>query len=210
MRVGIYPIVISLISIRYSMGEMGGGKVMPKKVAVNKEPVKKEAVKKEVVKKEAVKKEAVKKAPVKKEPTKKEQVKKETAKKEPVKKEIVKKEAVKKEIAKKEKASKDTMEKEIVRKEDPRNLFEIQETEVVNNRYMRSPSAREGRNGMTRVSREEISDKINEAIDVLGASKRSVSVDKLRRAEDEIDKALRILLRAQREINSRRTWYISE
>lgn len=63
---------------------------------------------------------------------------------------------------------------------------------------------------MTRVSREEISDKINEAIDVLGASKRSVSADKLRRAEEEIDKALRILLRAQREINTRRNWYITE
>ena len=118
------------------------------------------------------------------------------------KKVIVKKGIVKKEIVK----------KEIVKKKIPTKEIDIEivEEEIVNKDMMKSPSPREGGNNMTRVSREEISDKINEAIDVLGASKRSVSADKLRRAEEEIDKALRILLRAQREINTRRNWYITE
>ncbi|KRF43876.1 hypothetical protein [Paenibacillus sp. Soil787] len=183
---------------------------MPKKVVVNKEPAKKAPAKQEAVKKAPAKQEAVKKAPAKQEAVKKAPTKQEAVKKAPVKKELAKKEPVKKEPAKQEKVIKETMKKEIVRNEFPRNLFEMQETEIVNNRYMRSPSAREGRNGMTRVSREEISDKINEAIDALGASKRNVTADKLRRAEEEIDRALRILLKAQREITARRSWYISE
>ncbi|KQX46684.1 MULTISPECIES: hypothetical protein [unclassified Paenibacillus] len=100
--------------------------------------------------------------------------------------------------------------KEPVKKDILKKVIEMPEKEIVNKKMMKSTSAREGRNGMTRVSREEISEKINEAIDALGASKRSVSADKLRRAEEEIDKALRILLRAQREISTRRNWYISE
>ena len=116
----------------------------------------------------------------------------------------------KKVIVKKETVKKGIVKKEIVKKKIPKKEIEIVEEEILNNDMMKSPSAREGKNGMTRVSREEISDKINEAIDVLGASKRSVSADKLRRAEEEIDKALRILLRAQREINTRRNWYITE
>ncbi|WP_164826765.1 hypothetical protein [Paenibacillus alginolyticus] len=165
------------------------------------------AAKKESAKNAPVKKEAVKKEPVKKEAAKKEPVKKEAVKKEAAKKEPVKKEAVKKEAMKKEKVIKETTKREVV---NPRNLFEMQETETENRYIMRSPSTREGRNGVTRVSREEINDKINEAIDVLGTSKRNVSSDKLRRADEEIDRALRILIKAQREINSRRNWYISE
>ncbi|NRF92415.1 hypothetical protein HQN89_15510 [Paenibacillus frigoriresistens] len=164
----------------------------------------------------AAKKEPAKNAPVKKEAAKKEQVKKEAVRKEQVKKEAVKKEPVKIEAAKKEKVIKETKKEKVIKETtkrevvNPRNLFEMQETETENRYIMRSPSTREGRNGVTRVSREEINDKINEAIDVLGTSKRNVSSDKLRRADEEIDRALRILIKAQREINSRRNWYISE
>ncbi|WP_261301405.1 hypothetical protein [Paenibacillus andongensis] len=136
-------------------------------------------------------------------------VKKELMKKEPVKKAPMKQEKAKKAPVKKEMVNKEILKQEKVMQEFPSNIFEMQETEVVHN-YMKSPSTREGRNGMTRVSREEINDKINEAIDALGASKRSVSADKLRRADEEIEKALRILLRAQGEINTRRNWYITE
>lgn len=118
----------------------------------------------------------------------------------------------KKVIAKKGIVKKKRVKKVVVKKEIPKKEIDIEivEEEIVSKELMKSTSAREGKNGMTRVSREEIIDKINEAIDVLGASKRSVTADKLRRAEEEIDKALRILLRAQREINTRRSWYISE
>jgi hypothetical protein len=87
---------------------------------------------------------------------------------------------------------------------------EIVNEEMVNKNLTKVPRVKEGDSDMPRVPRDEINDKIQEAIDVLEASKRNVSVDKLRRAEEEIDRALRILVNAQREIITRRNWFISE
>jgi hypothetical protein len=100
---------------------------------------------------------------------------------------------IKKVMVKKDMSKKDMSKKVMVKKD-----------------LIKSPKTKDSENDLKRVPREDITDNINEAIEELEAANHSVSIDRLKRAEEEIDRALRILLKAQRQINMRRNWFISE